>query len=200
MKNNGQNSFERTTEIGAGKLSFVFQYLFKPRTVGAVMPSSKYLAEKMVAGIDFDNARCIVEYGPGTGPFTEEILKRRNKETTVILLEYNDTFCKLLQEKYHNEENLHIINSTAETIGAQLEKFGFAYVDYIVSGLPFASLPAAVSQNILKQTRRYLKNDGYFITFQYTLMKKGLIGQFFKNIEIEKEIRNLPPAYVLRCQ
>ena len=183
-----------------GKLSFLLQYLFKPRTVGAVLPSSKYLANKMVAGIDFDNAKCIVEYGAGTGVFTEKILQKRNSATTVIVFEMNDAFYKTLEEKYGSESNVHIVNNSAQNVGAALQTYGIEYVDYVVSGLPFASLPQDVSIHILSETKKYLKPTGAFITFQYTLLKMDFIGQFFDKIEIERELKNVPPAYVLRCK
>jgi len=183
-----------------GKLSFLLQYLFKPRTVGAVLPSSKYLAQKMVAGIDFEHAKCIIEYGAGTGAFTEKILQKRNAATTVIVFEMNSTFCQTLQEKYGSEPNVHIVNDSAQNVGAKLQEYGFEYADYIISGLPFASLPQDVSVAILAETKKYLKPTGAFITFQYTLLKMDFIGQFFDKIEIERELKNVPPAYVLRCQ
>ena len=49
---------------------FLLEYIKNPRKVGAIMPSSKYLAHEMISSIDFENIDCIVEYGPGTGVFT----------------------------------------------------------------------------------------------------------------------------------
>lgn len=68
---------------------FLFEYIKNPRSVGAVLPSSKYLATAMINAIDFENTNCIVEYGPGTGIFTEKILARVHPSTTVILIEQN---------------------------------------------------------------------------------------------------------------
>ena len=67
-------------------MSFIFQYFLHPRSVGAVKPSSKRLAQKMVEDVDFENAECIVEIGAGTGVFTEEIIRRRRKETNFFVL------------------------------------------------------------------------------------------------------------------
>jgi phospholipid N-methyltransferase len=54
--------------------NFLSEYLKSPRTVGAVAPSSNKLAEKMVCDLDYENAKCIVEYGPGTGVFTDKLV------------------------------------------------------------------------------------------------------------------------------
>lgn len=179
---------------------FLFEYLKSPRTVGAVAPSSKKLAEKMADGIDYEKAKCIVEYGPGTGVFTEKLVKRLKKHTMLLLIEYNEDFCKQLEERYNDYSNVIVINDSAENIDKHLKKYGFKEADYIVSGLPFASLPKVMSIRILKKTREVLKKNGLFITFQYTLLKKDFIGSFFEDISLERVLFNLPPAYVLKCQ
>jgi phospholipid N-methyltransferase len=184
---------------GVDFLIFLKQYLFKPRTTGAIAPSSKRLASKMIENIDFGSAKCIVEYGPGTGVFTDKLLKRRKRGTLLILIEYNEYFYKLLKYKYRNESNLYIVNDSAERIESYLSMYNIPVVDYIVSGLPFASLPKEVSSNIMKVSKRVLSSNGKFITFQYTLLKKSFINSYFTSIGIKRVIVNIPPAYVLTC-
>lgn len=180
-------------------LSFIKQYITKPRTVGAILPSSKYLANKMIEDIDFKCAKYIVEYGSGTGVFTEKIVKSRKKDTKILLFESNKEFCDLLKEKYKDESNIYTINDSAEYIGKYMREYDIPCIDYIVSGLPFASLPNDLSSNILKETQKYLKEDSKFITFQYTLLKKDFIKKYFNEVRIKREVRNVPPAYVLSC-
>ena len=180
-------------------LKFLVQYITKPRTVGAVLPSSKYLARKMAQQVDFGKASFIVEYGPGTGVFTDEILKRRKPCTRLLLLERNLDFAEQLARKYENTQNITVINDTAEQVGKYLKMHSIPKVDYILSGLPFASLPSEVSENILKETKQVLCTGGKFITFQYTLFRKSIFAKHFNEISITHEIRNIPPAYVLSC-
>lgn len=180
-------------------MEFIKQYIKKPTVVGAVLPSSERLANKMIENINFNQSECIVEYGPGTGVFTEKLIQNRLKDTVIILIEYNYDFCNMLREKYKHEENLYIINDSAENIGKYLKKHNISNVDYIVSGLPFASLPKEVSSNILDTSKKILKKDGKFITFQYTLFKKQFINEFFGKIDIKRELKNIPPAYVFYC-
>ena len=163
------------------------------------MPSSKYLARKMVETINFSNAKYIVEYGPGTGIFTDKLINRRNKNTVILLIEYNYEFFTLLSEKYKDESDLYVVHGSAENVDKYLENYNIPYVDYVVSGLPFASLPKNMSQTILKKTKSILKKDGKFITFQYTLLMKQYINNYFGIINVNKEYRNMPPAYILNC-
>ncbi|WP_458415139.1 class I SAM-dependent methyltransferase [Schinkia sp. CFF1] len=178
---------------------FFLQYMLNPRKVGAVYPSSGYLAEKMISSVCFDEANYIVEYGPGTGVFTEKILKYRKPATVVMLIENNIEFYRLLKEKYNNQKNLIIVHGSAEDIDSHLNEFNIPYIDYVISGLPFASLPKNVSEAILDKTQSILGSNGKFITFQYTLFKKAFISEFFKQIDVKREYRNVPPAYVFSC-
>ncbi|MCM3544004.1 class I SAM-dependent methyltransferase [Priestia megaterium] len=181
-------------------LAFMYQYFHQPRTVGALLPSSTHLAKKMVKGIDFEHADCIVEYGPGTGVFTGELIRRRSARTTLLLIEYNRHFYEKVKEQVRDEKNVYVIHGSAENVQKYLIQYDIRKVDYVLSGLPFASLASEVSDCILQNTRRVLDEEGKFITFQYTNLKKQLIRSFFPHIKVEKEWRNVPPAYIFTCE
>ena len=153
----------------------------------------------MVAQVDFDKASYIVEYGPGTGVFTDEILGCIRPGTRLLLLERNSEFARKLASKYKDIQSVTVVNDTAEQIGKHLGTNSFPKADYVLSGLPFASLPQEVSENILIETKKHLSDSGKFITFQYTLFRKEFIAKHFCEISITREIRNIPPAYVLCC-
>lgn len=179
---------------------FFTQYIKNLGTVGAVAPSSRYLAAKMVQSIDFSTAKVIVQFGPGTGSFTKELLRRRSARTVIVLIEFNQSFYETLVTRYQYEKGVYIYNGTAEDVDGILKQYGLPQkVDYIVSGLPFASLPEKQSRAILDRARGVLTGGGMFITFQYTLLKKRLLGDYFDQIVLSREWRNMPPAYVLTC-
>ena len=163
-------------------------------------PSSRRLAEKMVADIDFEHAEYIVEYGPGTGVFTDRLVEKKKPDTVLLLLEANDKFYELLREKYESDHRIIVVHGFAEHIDLYLKKYGISKVDYVVSGLPFTSLPKNTSETILKKTSSLLDRNGTFITFQYTLMKESFIAGFFQKTERERVLLNIPPAYVLKCK
>ena len=154
----------------------------------------------MVAQVDFSKASYVVEYGPGTGVFTDEILARLKPGSHLLLLERNPEFARKLAKKYEFAQYVTVINDTAEQVGRYLQKHGAQKADCILSGLPFASLPQDVSENILTETKKHLNEGGKFITFQYTLLRKSFFEKFFCEISITREIRNIPPAYVLCCR
>ena len=173
------------------------EFLKHPRKIGAIAPSGKHLSAKMMMPIDFKSAKVIIEYGPGTGSFTKELVTRRKSDTTLILIEQNKAFCEQLRASFGNLPNLFIVHGSAENVGQHLETCGVHSADYIISGLPFTSLPATVSDHILNATKLALGQEGKFITFQYSLVKKKFLEQYFQMTDCLKVIKNLPPAFVL---
>lgn len=140
--------------------SFIYQFIVNPKTIGAILPSSRYLCNKMIKEINFKEAKYIVEYGPGTGVFTEKILALRNQSTIVVLIENNREFYYLLKKKLWNKKNLIVIHGSAEHVQHYLNEYKIPYADSIISGLPFASLLQNVSNKILSNTLNVLKTGG----------------------------------------
>ncbi len=136
----------------------------------------------MVDAIDFEVAKCIVELGSGTGSFTKEIMKRKKKKTIFILIEINEVFFNKLQKQYEDDASVVVIHGSAENIHKYVEELQIKNVDYVLSGLPFTSLPKGISSCILSNVIKSLHEDGKFITFQYSLVKKGFMESFFQKL------------------
>ncbi|MFF2794191.1 class I SAM-dependent methyltransferase [Lysinibacillus xylanilyticus] len=180
-------------------LTFLTEFIKHPKTIGAISPSSKKLAKKMVETISFENAQCIVELGPGTGSFTKELMKRKERSTKLILIENNEIFYGKLREQFEHEPSIIVIYGSAEDLCKYMSALNIEKIDYVVSGLPFTSLNPAVSSRILRNVKECLE-DGKFITFQYSLVRKSFIQNYFEDITHEKVWINFPPAYVLSCK
>src|SRR3954447_345394 len=71
---------------------FARNFMKYPNLVGWMLPSSSFVVRQVLKQIDWKNARVIVEYGPGIGTFTKEILRRMHPEATLIALEVNPDF------------------------------------------------------------------------------------------------------------
>ena len=158
---------------------FFIEFVKHPKTVGAVMPSGKALAEKMMEPIQFDRADCIVEYGPGTGSFTRKLLKYRKEGTKLILIENNPVFYDRLKKEFGMQKEVVMILGSAENVNGYLAQYGIKTADYIVSGLPFTSLPKDISEKILLATQRAIGTKGRFLTFQYSLVKRKFFEKYF---------------------
>ncbi|UOQ69997.1 class I SAM-dependent methyltransferase [Hymenobacter cellulosilyticus] len=178
-------------------MAFLEEFLRNPATVGSMVPSSRELTDKVTEPIDFATAACIVEYGPGTGVFTDILMARRRPETVLVLIEVSRRFCQLLQERYAGHPNVHVIHGSADQTAQYLRPLGVDKVDYVVSGLPFSSLPRRLGWRILEHTSQLLRPEGRLILFQYSLRNTRLFERFFRPVGQEHVLLNLPPAYVL---
>ncbi len=108
--------------------------------------------------------------------FTQELIKNKRPDTLLLVIEANESFYKTLQSKYGHLEQVHVIHGSAEHVARYMKQYHVSKVDYIVSGLPFTSLPAALSSLILGQTAEVLGQEGKFITFQYSKVKHNFFS------------------------
>ena len=76
------------------RLTFLRQWLANPLMVGAVLPSGTSQARLMTQAID-QNTRSVLELGPGTGVFTEALLKRGLVPEQLTLVGLDASFCQL---------------------------------------------------------------------------------------------------------
>lgn len=178
---------------------FLKAFLKKENSVGSIAPSSKFLVNKICNKIDFSTSSVIVELGPGTGVFTEELLKRAKKDSHIILFELNQDFYKLLKRKF-KDKRLHIYKENAENIQEVLNKLGIEQVDVIVSSLPLSILPDSVKNNIIEKCHFLLKKKGLFLQYQYSLSAKNYLKSKFKSFHLYFTALNIPPAFIYACE
>ncbi|WP_369048199.1 class I SAM-dependent methyltransferase [Tenacibaculum sp. UWU-22] len=180
------------------KFNFFKEAVKNYKTLGTVVPSSRYLAERMLKSIDFSNEIVIVELGPGNGAITHKILKNLSPKSTLICFEINDVFYNELV-KIKNEQ-LIVLKASAEKITTELQKLGIAKTNYVISSLPLTILPKELSTTILEQCYKSLKADGLFIQYQYNLSYYRRLKSVFKTVLLDFEPLNFPPAFVYRCK
>lgn len=166
--------------------------------VGAMAPSSRFLAEKMLENIDFTTANVIIELGPGTGIFTDEIISRMNDNTCLLVFELNDNFYHSLANRI-NDPRVHIIHDSAEHIQQYLDQHNCGKADVVVSSLPLAVFSDELRSAVLDASYDSLKDVGKYIQFQYSLQAKRLLKSIYKNVSIRFTPLNIPPAFVYTC-
>jgi phospholipid N-methyltransferase len=183
-------------------LHLLGRFVRNPRTVGAVAPSSAALARQMVAGLDLHQAR-VVELGPGTGAFTRAIVPELGPAARFLAIDIDPTFIETLRTRF---PQVDFVCGSAEQLPAFAAERGLDSVDHILSGLPFASLPASITRGILDGIERTLRRGGTFTTFQY-VNAYGMSAAVAFRQDLSRRLggeptrrlvmRNLPPAWVL---
>jgi len=187
-------------------LRFLQQFFLNPGTTGAIAPSSRGLAREMVDWLEFDRANAVVEYGPGTGAFTEAVLANLHRQCSFFLIEVNPLFVQLLQVSYPGTV---IYKDSVKDVRQLCDREGITHVNCIVSGLPWASFPDAMQTQYLDAMMTVLRPGGQFVTFAYLhglLLPNGQrfrrkLGNYFSQVTRSRTVwMNLPPAFVYRCR
>src|SRR6202035_5572823 len=110
VSNKQQNS-GRTRNGDA--LLFARNFFRHPRMLGSIVPSSRFLIKQLLEPIDWGQARVIVEYGPGVGSITAEVLRRMRPDASLIAIETNPEFVGFLRSS-SEDERLHVVEGSAE--------------------------------------------------------------------------------------
>ncbi len=179
--------------------SFLLNFFKERKTVGAVAPSSRFLAKKMLQNIDFDQVRVVVELGPGTGVFTKKILEKLHPEGKLFVFELNEAFFEILKATFH-DPRVVFVNDSAENIKEHLEQQNIQFADVVISSLPLANFPEKLKQSILEASSNVLKEGASFVQFQYSLNARKKIKQHYKDMNISFTPINFPPAFVYHCK
>jgi phospholipid N-methyltransferase len=175
------------------------QNFFKhPRMLGSLIPSSRFLVDQILKQIDWTRARTIVEYGPGVGTITGEILKRMHREARVIALETNPDFVAYLNEHY-TQDSFIVEERSAEDVGDVLRERRIAGADYIISGIPFSTMPPEARDGILRATHDALQPDGRFLVYQFSGKVLPHLEKNFSEVQTEFELLNILPARMFYC-
>ena len=125
------------------RMQFLRGFLKHPVMVGSIIPSSRTLIEKMLAPVDWDETKVFVEYGPGVGTFTRPILEKLGPNATLLTIDTNAEFTKFLKESIADDRLVTVTGSAAD-VEKILSDRGFPHADFVLSGLPFSTLPPGV--------------------------------------------------------
>lgn len=187
------------------KWKFFFAFLRSPGRVGAICPSSRFLARAMVAGCRLDTAALVVELGPGTGVFTREILQAVGPQTRVLALEIDADSVERLRRSFPRVE---VIHDSAEAVWQHVARTGLPHADCVLSGLPWVAMPAELQHRIMQNVVAALRPGGTFRTFAYLITRqtpsarryRRLLHTLFREVRVGAPIwRNVPPALVYSC-
>jgi phospholipid N-methyltransferase len=171
------------------------------KRIASFAPSSRFMARKVVDGIDWEQTKYIVELGAGTGPITAEMLRRARPHTRLLVIELDPTLCGRLKARFEGVPNLDVVQGDATRFGDLLAERGIAQVDHVVSGLPLPSFPAPARDAILETSARALAPHGTFR--QLTVMPLiyyRMYARYFDDVRFRFVPLNLPPGGVYVCR
>jgi phospholipid N-methyltransferase len=184
---------------GGNALLFTRNFFRHPRMLGSIVPSSRFLIKKLLEPINWSRARVIVEYGPGVGGITAEVLRRMRADAVLIAIEMNPDFVSYLRDSI-TDRRLQVVEGSAAAVDEILLRCGHLRADYIISGIPFSTIAAPVRERILRKTRDVLAPGGAFLVYQFSTRVLQDLKRTFGYVARRFQPLNVLPAHLFICQ
>jgi phosphatidylethanolamine/phosphatidyl-N-methylethanolamine N-methyltransferase len=177
---------------------FLTRWLKAPHRIGALAPSSRYLARAMARQVDLRHAGFVVELGGGTGSITRALLAAGLAPERLIIVERDDRLHRLLVERF---PEVRVLCGDAAHLVALLRPLGIKRVAAVVSSLPLLSMPKRLRHRIVEQCFALLDDHGSLVQFSYGLTSPLPAREFSVSGKLEDRVwRNFPPAAVWRFE
>ena len=181
------------------RVVFMRNFFKHPRMVGSLLQSSHRLVTRIADEIDFGQARNVVEFGPGVGTITTELLRRMAMNARLLAIESNGEFAELLREAIPDPRFV-LAHGGAQDVLAHMAAQRMPQADVVVSGIPFSTIEPASRERILRATYRALAPTGVFVVYQYSRRVLPDLERIFGRVEQHVEWRNGVPMQIFRCE
>ncbi len=181
-------------EQWAGPWGVFFKGFIKhPVMVGSIIPSSRFTIAKMLAPVKWDECRLFVEYGPGVGTFCQPVLDRLPRDGALIVIDTNPDFIAYLKRSIGDSRFFAVLGSATD-VEEIIRAHGHDHADYVLSGLPFSTLPDDVGPAIAAATHRALRPGGAFLVYQFSAKARDFMAKHFRHIDQGFELWNILPC------
>ena len=176
-------------------IDFFRGFLKDPRQVGSVIPSSRFMERRIIELSGLDDARVVVELGPGTGGTTRALLRAMRSDARLLAIDLDPAFTEIVAAI--DDPRLIAHTGSAAEISEILKQHGLVGADVVISGIPFSTMPASVGTGILESVRDSLSADGVFVAYQFRAeiarLAEGVFGPPRRSAPVPL---NIPPMRI----
>ena len=170
-------------------------FLKHPVMVGSIMPSSDITIKKMLEPVKWDECDLFVEYGPGVGTFCRPVLERMKPDATLIVIDLNEDFIDYLSKSIR-DSRFYPIHGSAADVQKIIRELGHEKADYVLSGLPFSTLPDQLGPKIAKETYDVIRPGGAFLVYQFVKKARDFMTPHFDHIDSGYSLWNILPCHL----
>lgn len=171
---------------------FFKSWIDKPKTMGAILPTSSFTANKMASLIKTDNTSPILELGPGTGVITKAILDRGVEPKNLFSIEYNDEFIDGLNEEF---PDVNILHGDAFELEELLKPYNLEKFGCVISAVPMLNFSNEGRIILLNKLFNLLEPNAPVVQISYGPVSP--ISPDWETFTVEPlkwVMKNVPPA------
>ena len=184
----------RIAERFDDEIRFIKGMMSTPKTVGAIMPTSSRMANRMASIIDTGSGLPVLELGPGTGVITKAILDKGVKPENLVSVEYSSEFVRHLRGKY---QGVNFINGDAFSLAETLKDFRGQQFDCVISGIPLLNFPMHQRVKLIEDLLKLIPVGRPVVQFSYGPVSPVVArpdSYIIKHFDFI--VRNIPPAQI----
>jgi phospholipid N-methyltransferase len=181
------------------RLAFLRGFLNRPKEVGSIIPSSRFMEKRIVNTAALARVKLAIELGPGTGGTTKAFLREMAPDANLLAVEINPDFVKLLKQTIR-DPRLIVHQGSAADIPTALAEYDLAQPEVILSGIPFSTMDWELGLNILRSVHAALPVGGRFVAYQFRDRVESLGNGVFGRANVQTELLNVPPMRVYRWE
>jgi len=173
-------------------LRFLRGLVSEPKLVGAIAPTSVFMARRMAAVADPHSDLPVLELGSGTGVLTRALLRCGIAPERIVAVEYSSEFCRHLRRDL---PGITVLEGNAFDLERTLDSYpGPRWFDCVVSGLPLLNFPVGKRIALLEDVLGMIPPDRPMVQFSYGLHSPIPEGSRYRLTPMGWEFRNVPPA------
>ena len=200
-------------------VAFLRRYFAEPTSIGAVVPSSRWLVEALTAPVAArSEPASILEVGAGTGSVTRRLAALLGPEDRLDICEVDPTFVRILEKTLLSSGPLALARREGRVrlLHCPLQEIDtVGRYDYVISGLPLTAFARREVKAVLETIRLNLRPGGVFSYFEYVGLRRlarlsprrrsrrrvravsRLLDQQIRDHQVARRtvVRNLPPAH-----
>ncbi len=158
-----------------GNLStFYSEFRQRYYTTGSIIPSSRFLATAITKPLaKREGPRRVLEIGPGTGAFTQKIVKQLRPDDQFDIVEINPTFAAVIRDQFEQNPAYQKVADISKVHETPLQKFQYdAPYDIIISGLPTTNFDVPLVKEIFETFVELLAPGGELSYFEYMYLRQ----------------------------
>jgi phosphatidylethanolamine/phosphatidyl-N-methylethanolamine N-methyltransferase len=174
---------------------FLRGFARNPAQVGSVMPSSRYLEQRLVREARIAEAHTVVELGPGTGGTTAAFLRAMPPAARLLAIELDPQFHRHLCNSLPDIRFIPELGS-AERLPDFLAAHRLPAPDAIVSGIPFSTMAPETADRIAAAIAQVLRPGGRFVAYQVRAHVADFMSRYLGEPRKQWEVVNIPPVRV----
>jgi len=184
---------QQTKLLKEGEL-FFRQWLRSPKSMGSVIPSSKFLAQAVAREVAWEPGQYVVELGGGTGAISQGLIDRGIPRDHLVVIELDTSLHGFLRERL---PGCVVIQGDATRLDEILKHHGVGEVGTVISGLPMVGMPFDFHKAIIGQGFRNVRPGGFMLQYSYSPVAPIPAAKLGVEAKIARFVPlNVPPAFV----